>query len=159
MANLKLNTRFGELTIDSSQIITFPRGIPGFDTYTQWTLFHEINEAGGPVSGVVVHLQSIDDETVSLPLTEPNLFGFNYDLVLTDSEVAELKLEDPSDILVLTTLSAKNIVPQHGGAMLAANMFANISAPILINTRSRIGVQKILVGRESKVDFTPSPLL
>lgn len=159
MANIKLNTRFGELSIDSSQIITFPRGIPGFETCTQWTLFHELNETGGPVSGVVIHLQSIDDEAVSLPLTEPNLFGFNYELVLTDSEVAELKLEDPNDILVLTTLSSKNVVPQSGETMPAANMFANISAPILINTKSRIGVQKILVGRESKVDFRPTIIM
>jgi flagellar assembly factor FliW len=122
-------------------------------------LFHELNEQGGMVSGVVVHLQSVDDENVSLPLTEPNLFGFNYELVLTDSEVAELKLEDPNDILVLTTLSSKNIVPQSGETMPAANMYANISAPILINTKSRIGVQKILVGRESKVDFRPSVIM
>lgn len=159
MANIKLNTRFGELSIDSSQIITFPRGIPGFENSKQWTLFHELNEQGGPVSGVVIHLQSVDDEEVSLPLTEPNLFGFNYELVLTDSEVAELKLEDPNDILVLTTLSAKNVVPQSDGAMPAANMYANISAPILINTKSRIGVQKILVGRESKVDFRPTIIM
>lgn len=156
MANIKLNTRFGELTIDSSKIITFPKGIPGFENYTQWTLFHEVDEQGKRVSGVVIHLQSVDDENVSLPLTEPNLFGFNYELVLTDSEVAELKLEDPNDILVLTTLSARNDAPQSGAAMSAENMYANISAPILINTKSRIGMQKVLAGKESKVDFRPA---
>ncbi len=159
MDTIKLNTRFGELEVDPARIITFPRGIPGFETSTRWTLFHEINDKGEMVSGVVLHLQSVDDESVSLSLTEPNLFGFNYDLVLSDSEVAELKLEDPNDILVLTTLSAKNVVPQSGNIMPAANMFANISAPILINTKSRIGVQKILVGRESKVDFRPTVLM
>jgi len=156
MANIKLNTRFGELNIDSSRVITFPRGIPGFEQNTQWTLFHEVDEKGERVSGVVVHLQSIDDETVSLPLTEPSLFGFNYELVLTDSEVAELKLADPDDVLVLVTLSNKNVVPQSGNNMPPANMHANISAPILINTKSCIGMQKILVGRESKVDYRPT---
>jgi flagellar assembly factor FliW len=156
MTNIKLNTRFGELNVDPSRVITFPRGIPGFEKNTQWTLFHELDDKGERVSGVVVHLQSIDDETVSLPLTEPSLFGFNYDLVLTDSEVAEIKLEDPEDVLVLVTLSNKNIVPQSGSNLPLANMNANISAPILINTKSRIGVQKILVGRESKVDYRPS---
>jgi flagellar assembly factor FliW len=159
MTTIILNTRFGELSIDSSQVITFPRGIPGFETCTQWTLFHELNEQGLPVSGVVVHLQSLDDQNVSLPLTEPNLFGFNYELVLTDSEVAELKLEDPNDVLVLATLSAKNVVAQSGDIMPAANMYANISAPILINTKSRLGMQKILVGRESKVDFRPTVIM
>lgn len=159
MENIKLNTRFGELSIDSSKIITFPRGIPGFEDCTRWTLFHELDDQGEPVSGMVVHLQSLDDENVSLPLTEPNLFGFNYELVLTDSEVAELKLKDPADILVLTTLSVKNVASQGTDVTPAANMFANISAPILINTQSRIGMQKILVGRESKVDFSPVVIL
>lgn len=156
MANIKVDTRFGELSIDPSQVITFPRGIPGFEKSTMWKLFHEIDEAGNWVSGVVIHLQSIDDGDVSLSLTDPTLFGFNYDLVLTDSEVAELKLEDPEDVMVLTALSARNnVTPQDGRKMITANMYANISAPILINTKSRIGMQKILTGKESKVDFRP----
>jgi len=59
-------------------------------------------------------------------------------------------------VMVLTALSIKNnVAPQEGRKMIAANMYANISAPILINTKSRIGMQKILTGKESKVDFRP----
>lgn len=153
MTNIKLNTRFGELSIDSTRIITFPKGIPGFEKNTQWTLFHEVDDKGARVSGVVVHLQSIDDETLSLSLTEPSLFGFNYELVLTDSEVFELKMDDPSEILVLVTLSKNFAAPQSEDTSPLANMYANISAPILINTKSRIGMQKILAGSGSEVGF------
>lgn len=153
MTSIKLNTRFGELDIDSSQVITFPNGLPGFEACKSWAFFHELNDKGEPVNGVVIHLQSVDDATVSLPLTEPNLFGFNYQLVLSDSEVEALKLEDPSDVLVLTTLSAKN--DAGADASLTANMYANISAPILINIKTRIGMQKILSGKkDSKVVFS-----
>lgn len=153
MQNISLNTRFGELSIDPSKVITFPDGIPGFEKCTRWTLLHELNDQGTPVSGTVLHLQSIDDASVSLPLTEPNLFGFNYELVLADSEVALLKMEDQADMLVLTTLSVKNVASEAGAA--TANMYTNISAPILINTKSRIGMQKILHGKkESKVTFS-----
>lgn len=154
MANTKLSTRFGELDVDPARIITFPRGIPGFENLTRWTLFHELNDKGQPVSGVVIHLQSIDDGKVSLPLTEPNLFGFNYELVLSDSEVADLKLDSAEDVLVLATLSAMDVVAQGKGPLEPANMYANISAPILINVKSRIGIQKILAGKESKVGFS-----
>lgn len=146
MANIKINTRFGELSIDPAQVITFPRGIPGFEKYTRWKLFHEIDEQGNLIKGMVIHLLSIDDGDVSLPLTDPNLFGFNYNLVLTDSEVAELELDDPNDVLVLTVLSVKNNAPQNDSRHILGNMYANISAPILINTKSRIGIQKILSG-------------
>ncbi len=153
MENIKVNTKFGELSINPSQVITFPRGIPGFENSTRWTLFHELDEQGGWASGVVVYLQSLDDGDISLPLTDPTLFGFNFDLVLSDSEVAELQLDDPADVLVLTTLSNKGAASGNMSNLSMADMYANISAPILINTKSRIGMQKTLVARESKVDF------
>ena len=156
MSTIKVNTRFGELNFDPAEAITFARGMSGFENSKKWKLFHEIDESGNWVNGVVIHLQSIDDSDVTLALTDPTLFGFNYDLVLTDSEVDELKLEDPNDIAVLTVLSTKNnVVPENGSKLVVANMYANISAPILINTKSRIGMQKILTNRESKVDFRP----
>lgn len=153
MADIRLNTRFGELSIDPSQIITFPKGIPGFETSTRWKLLHEVDEQGNWVSGVVVHLQSLDDGAVSLSLTDPRLFGFNYELMLTDDEVSELALEAPSDIVVLMTLSAREGAQQNGGGNTIENLYANIAAPILINTRSRIGMQKIMAGDASRVDF------
>ena len=156
MADIKVNTRFGELSIDPAQTITFPRGIPGFENYTKWKLFHEVDDQGNWVSGVVVHLLSIDDGYVSLPLTDPTMFGFNYNLALTDSETAELKLEDPDDILVLAVLSKKNTSSQEQHGLPIADMYANISAPILINTKSRIGIQKILAGNEAKIDSMPT---
>lgn len=156
MANIKVDTRFGELNVDPSQVISFPRGIPGFEKSTRWKLFHEVDEQGNWVSGSVVYLQSLDDGEVSLPLTDPALFGFSYDLVLSDSEVAELKLEDPSDVLVLTTLSVRDANAGNGRRPAIADMYVNIAAPILINTQSRIGIQKLLVARESRVGFHPA---
>lgn len=155
MANIKVDTRFGELSIDPSQVITFPKGIPGFEKSTKWKFFHEIDEQGNWVSGVVMHLQSIDDGDVSLPLTDPGLFGFNYEVVLSDDEVAELKLDDPSDMLVLTTLSIREGAVNKGKRPSPADFYANISAPILINTKSRVGMQKILTGNESRVNYQP----
>ena len=153
MASIKVDTRFGELEVDPSQVITFPRGIPGFEKSTKWKLLHEIDEQGNWASGVVVYLQSLDEGDVLLPLTDPTLFGFNYDLSLSDSEAAELKLEEPGDVMVLTTLSVKTPAAS-GDRPSIADMFVNISAPILINTKSRIGIQKIL-SSESGVEFNP----
>lgn len=149
MANIKVNTRFGEINVDPAQVITFPRGIPGFEKNTRWKLLHEIDEQGNLVNGTVVHLQSVDDGEVSLPLTDPALFGFNYNLELTDSETAELELDDPSNIMIFMVLSVKSAAPQNGHSQVMGNIYANISAPILINTKSRIGIQKILANSES----------
>lgn len=153
MTSIKIDTRFGELSIDPAQVISFPKGIPGFEESTRWKLFHEVDERGDWVSGVVVHLQSLNDRDVSLSLTDPSMFGFSYDLVLTDSEVAELGMEDPEDVLVLAVLSVRDETAKTDGTRPLDNMYANISAPILINTRSQIGIQKILSRRQGRVSF------
>lgn len=154
MANIQLNTRFGELSIDPCKIITFPRGIPGFEKNTQWALFHEVDDNGNRVSGVVIHLLSIDDGNVALPLTDPSLFGFSYEFELSDSEVAELKVEDQNDLLVMATMSANKEASLGKDLPPAANVYANISMPILINTRSRIGIQKLLVDKKARVKYS-----
>jgi flagellar assembly factor FliW len=144
MTSIQLDTRFGKINVDPAQIITFSKGIPGFEKLTKWMLFHEVDEHGKWISNVVVHLQSIEDPDISLSLTDPGLFGFNYELVLSDSDVAELKLEDPSDAVVLATLSNKNVTLPNAKTQSGADVFVNISAPILINSKSRIGIQKVL---------------
>ena len=154
MTDIRLNTRFGELSIDPSKIITFSRGIPGFEKNKRWALFHEVDEKGNRVGGVVVHLLSIDDGNVALPLTDPSLFGFSYEFELSDSEVAELKLEDPNDLLVMATMSVNKDAPLDNDLPPAANIYANISMPILINTRARIGMQKLLADKKAKVRYS-----
>jgi flagellar assembly factor FliW len=158
MASIKVDTRFGELEVDPSQVITFPRGIPGFEQSERWMLFHELDEQGNWTNGVVVYLQSIDDGDIALPLTDPTLFGFNYELALSDSEVAELGLVDPGDVMVLTTLSVKASAAGSEGRLALSDMYANIAAPILINTKSRIGMQKMLSDKDGCVDFSPKQL-
>ena len=152
MTDIKVNTRFGELSFDPSKVITFPRGVPGFETCTRWALFHETNEQGEWLSGVVVHLQSLDDGGVSLPLTDPSLFGLNYELQLSNEDVAELKLVDPKDVMVLATLSSRAGSEQGAEGATKEEVFANIAAPIIIGTQSCIGIQKILDGKQAKVD-------
>ncbi|MDO8810586.1 MAG: flagellar assembly protein FliW [Gallionella sp.] len=149
MANIKVETQFGELSIDPAQIITFPRGVPGFEKCTKWTLFHEIDDQGNLANAIIVHLQSMDDGDVSLPLTDPVLFGFNFNLMLTDSETAELEIDDSGDVIVLVTLSVKSDAPLCKHKQVKENIYANISAPFLINTKSKIGIQKILADNGS----------
>jgi flagellar assembly factor FliW len=149
-----LSTRFGQLEVDPSTIIAFPRGIPGFETSVEWKLLHEEVESANPDTSTVHYLLSLNDPDVALPVADPSVFGFSYEFVLTDSELAELKLDDTSDLAVLVVLSSKNNSPQDRPASVQ-NIFANISAPILINTKSRIGMQKIFIGSEAKAAVNP----
>lgn len=148
------SSRFGELNGDSSATFTFPRGIPGFEASTQWKMLYEQDDAGGIKAGVVFFMQSLNEPDACLPVADPGMFGFNCEFVLSDSEIAELKLEDPQDLAVLVVLSSKE--PDAAKPVAMQNLFANIAAPILINVKTQLGMQKIFAGPEAKITHTPS---
>lgn len=136
------STQFGMQEVDPESILTFPKGMPGFEGSTRYKLFHDDQE-----QQVVVHwLQSIDEPDVAFALVDPAVFGLNYEFVLTDEEEQLLKMESVDDIAVL--LIAYKPQPD---ADSKANINANINGPIVLNTRARLGMQKVLVGLEADV--------
>ncbi len=136
------STQFGTQEVDPESILTFPKGMPGFEGSTRYKLFHDDQE-----QQVVVHwLQSIDEPDVAFALVDPAVFGLNYEFVLTDEEEQLLKMESVDDIAVL--LIAYKPQPD---ADSKANINANINGPIVLNTRARLGMQKVLVGLEADV--------
>jgi flagellar assembly factor FliW len=139
---MKINsTSFGTHEIDPDSILTFPQGIPGFENCTRFKLFHE-----DKAQPVVHWLQSIDDPNVAFSVVDPAKFGLNYEITLTDEEAAQLRVVNTADVAVML-IAYK---PQAGAAA-GANISANINGPILINTRARLGMQKVLVGLEADV--------
>ena len=136
------STQFGMQEVDPESILTFPKGMPGFEGSTRYKLFHDDQE-----QQVVVHwLQSIDEPDVTFALVDPAVFGLNYEFSLTDEEEQLLKMESVDDIAVL--LIAYKPQPD---ADSKANINANINGPIVLNMRARLGMQKVLVGLEADV--------
>lgn len=135
------STRFGTQEINPDDVLTFPLGILGFENCTRYKLFHEDKE-----QPVVHWLQSIDDPDVAFSVVDPARFGLNYEIALTDEEVAMLKAENESDIAVML-IAYK---PQ-ADVVFGANVSANINGPIIINTRDRLGLQKTLVGLKADI--------
>lgn len=124
---------FGKIDVNPDTIITFPEGLPGFSACKRYTLVHEQNGAQEPTTYT---LQSLDDPTVALQIVDPTMFGFHYELELTTAEAAQLKAESPSDVAVMLVLFRRD---QKDGAI-----EANVRAPILINTKARLGLQKVI---------------
>lgn len=138
---------FGEQDADPESILTFPKGMPGFENLTRYKLFHEDKD-----QPVVHFLQSVDDPNVSFSVVDPALLGLNYQFVLTDKEEQLLKLESADDIMVL--LIAYKPQPNTDAK---ANISANIDGPIVLNVRSRLGMQKVLVGLQAEVTLKSMP--
>lgn len=124
---------FGTVEVSPEKVITFPSGLVGFEKNRQFMLAHEEGR-GEPASYT---LQSLDDPALAFEIVEPTRLGFTYELALTDAENALLQSPAPEDVAVMQLLFRKG---EEGGA----DLTLNLRAPLVINTRARVGIQKVM---------------
>ncbi|MBS1198472.1 MAG: flagellar biosynthesis protein FliW [Proteobacteria bacterium] len=124
---------FGGVEVDPDRVISFPDGLLAFESNKRFMLIHEA-EKGAPVSYT---LQSLDDSTVAFQIIDPAALGFAYELELSDQDNAKLGAPNPDDLVVMQLLFKR----EEGGS---PNFGANIRAPLIINTKARIGIQKVI---------------
>lgn len=128
---------------ESGKVITFPLGIPGFETYTKYHIFHKQES-----KSTVYWIESVDEPVVTFTLVDPTDYGLNYSLDLTDEEQKTLEAEDPSELAVLLMLSKKTD-DNKGASMLNAN----IAGPIILNLPKRLALQKVIVTARMDVNI------
>lgn len=125
-----INTkRFGEITVDTHKIITFPYGILGFEEYKRYILIHEENS-------IFSFLQCLDQPELAFVVIMPELIKPDYQVYLESQYVKELKLEDASDGAVYGIVT----IPEN-----LADMTINLQAPLVINTKTLLGKQIVLM--------------
>ena len=119
------------LTIDAEKGVTFPQGIPGFEKYTTYRVYHkEENDFRA------FWLESCEEPGITFAIVDPVQYGLGYSLELTEEERHLLQAEGAEELGIFMMLSKK----EEGGSSPALN--ANIAGPIVINPRTRRGLQK-----------------
>jgi flagellar assembly factor FliW len=122
-------TRFGFLEVDADTVIHFPAGMLGLEQCRHWVLLADAqNEALG-------WLQSTSRPEVALAVVYPRRFVPNYQVRVSQSEMAPLKLDDVRQAEVLAILSSNGLA-----------MTLNLKAPLVINVERRLGRQVICNG-------------
>lgn len=120
-------TRFGQVDIDGSKIITLPDGLLGFPKHRRFAL---VQTSSDPV---FFWLQSVDDPTLAFVVCDPLAFVPDYSVPIRADDVEALGLEDLSDCQVLV------IVNKVDGALTA-----NLLGPLVVGAHSLIGKQLVL---------------
>ena len=139
---MQINTRlFGLKEVDLSKVITFPNGIPGFEHRRKFQLLHEADSKKR-----VYHLQSIDEPGLSFNMVKSDSVGISFEVDLTDAEVELLEAESAAEIVLLLMISRNKA---EGGRIMP-----HIDCPIVINTRSRLGIQKVLSTPDYEINIT-----
>jgi flagellar assembly factor FliW len=123
----------GQPPIDSEKIFTFPRGIPGFEEYTTFKIFHKNDNA---VSAY--WLESCDHPEITFTLVDPTEYDLNYELYLDDQEQEVIQATDPMDIGVFLMLVRDDSAHQQAG------IGAHIGGPLVLNVPQQLGLQKVL---------------
>ncbi len=134
---------FGTVEVDPAKIIEFPNGLVGFEQSKRFMLVHE----DGSVQPASYTLQSLDDPNLAFQIVDPVTLGFNYELNLSDTETALLQAPAPGDVLVMQMLFKQ----EEGGK---AQITPSLRAPLLINTKARIGIQKVMETLRSNITLT-----
>ena len=132
---MELQTKhWGLWEVPAEKIITFPRGLYGFDEAKRFILI-ENEDPHNPLCW----LQAVDDPELAFVILNPFSFCRDYEFTLSAEDQADLDLTDPQDVLVFALV----VVPQD-----LRQMTANLLAPLVINSRLRRGKQIVLYQQE-----------
>ena len=135
-----INTRAaGKMDVDERQIITFPRGLLGFESHERFAL---LDAAQPPF----YWLQSLSDVQTAFVLISPDVFRDDYQLSLESSELEILKVEEKEDgSLILTDGNTAKLLVFSIVTVTTDknNMTANLQGPIIINAQNHLGMQGI----------------
>lgn len=121
-------TRFGALDVPADEIISFPAGLPGFESATR---FVTIEDAA---SDPFVWLQSLDEPELAFLTICPTLFDPDYRPEVSDEALRALTAGDDAAVEVLAIVTVPDDPRQ---------MTANLRAPLLISRKLRTGRQEV----------------
>jgi flagellar assembly factor FliW len=119
---------YGLIDVDERQSISFSQGLLGFETYKNYLLIDAERQP-------FYWLQSMDKEKVAFILVNPFLFRPDYEVNISNEELAEIGIHSPEKALIFSIVT----IPSDGSPMTA-----NLQGPIVINRDTRMGKQAVL---------------
>ena len=139
---MKVKTRYyGEIDLDDSKVITFEKGLFGFEEYTKYALMYD-SETGE--STAIKWLQSVEEPGLALPVIIPTLVKPDYDPIVEDGVLDVLGDWNENNISVLVTMTVPSDLKV---------MTTNMKAPIIINTESMKGIQVVAENPDYEIKF------
>lgn len=124
---IDIETRLGPRRIETDKIINFPRGLAGFENERDFILLQLRPDAP------LLILQSVTRAEVGLLVADPYSFLDSYPVIIGDAEQKMLKIDKSDEPAILVTVTIPAGEPE--------NAMLNLTGPIVINHKERIGLQ------------------
>ena len=124
------NAKFGEVTIERGNVLSFPYGLPGFERHRDYGLVEVEEEVP------FIRLLALNEPRLAFVLVNPMLLWPEYDPDIGQGALQSLGIGQPEHLAVycIVTLSSE-----------PGQVTANLRGPICINTETMQAKQMILV--------------
>jgi flagellar assembly factor FliW len=123
-------SRFGEVDVDQTRIISFPKGLLGFPKYKQYVLI----EAGE--ESYFWWLQSIKLPDLAFVVTDPSMFVPTYKVPLKPEQMREMGIVSLDEAQVFVIVNKRDQL-----------LTGNLQGPLVIHCEKRVGEQLVLSDR------------
>jgi len=129
---------FGELEIDENEVFEFPNGVLGFPDEKRFFFLKVMNHKL-PFPIEVMH--SFDSDNLAFFVVDPFHIAPTYSIMASLEELKEIEIQDITDVAIRVILRfEKN------------DVYVNLLAPIVLNTRNRKGKHLVLEGPDELLD-------
>lgn len=132
---------FGEIDLNEDKIITFNRGIMGFEDYKKYTILYDVEDGS---NATISWLQSLDEPGLALPVINPLLVKSDYNPIVEDEVLSPLGNITDENLVILLSLT----VPAD-----LTKMSVNLKAPFVINSDTRKGCQIIVENQDYEIKY------
>lgn len=122
-----IQTKLGDREVTRDSVLFFPHGLIGLDDKREYVLI-PVRE-----NSPFLLLQCVTDPGLGLLVADPFPFLPDYNIKLEQAEKKILRVENIRQIAVLVTVTIPKNRPQE--------TTLNLSGPIILNSKARIGLQ------------------
>ncbi len=126
-----VTTRFGTVDIAEDRVITFPRGLLGFQQQRRYCLLQPNDDA------CFFWLQCVDEPGLAFVVADPAQFFPDYSVPVRPEQMQDLRLASLDDSQVFVIVNK-----------VGSTLTGNLQGPIVVNTLERIGEQMVLAEKK-----------
>lgn len=128
---MKINTKyFGEMDCAEEDVLSFPEGLPGFETYQRYLLIRLDND-----DDTLLCLQSLEEEQLAFIVVNPFSVVPDYQPRLTDSELALLDCGPDAALAFYSIAVLKDSF---------RDTTFNLKCPLAVNPLNHLAIQAVM---------------
>lgn len=124
-----LTIRPGLPPFTEEQVITFPQGLPGFESIHRYLILSV------PEHDPFHWMEAVEGPRLRFALVNPLSFRPDYQPKIKKADLDTLNIRDPKELLLYVIVTLKQPLP---------DSTANLMGPLFINIRERVGRQIII---------------